>query len=42
MMDTYWLEGIRGSVANQQDEKKSTLKDEVKDPETETSKIIKE
>ena len=42
MMDTYWLEGIRGSIANQQDEKKSALKDEAKDPETEATKIIKE
>ena len=39
MMDTYWLEGIRGSISNQQEDSKKSVPDSaVKDYEKENSK----
>ena len=39
MMDTYWLEGIRGSISNQPDNSKKSVPDTgVKDYERENSK----
>jgi len=42
MMDTYWLEGIRGSIGNEKDEQKDDLKNELKNPETQSSEMVKE
>ena len=42
MMDTYWLEGVRGSAGNEKEEMKDDLENEFKDPETQISKMIEE
>ena len=42
MMDTYWLEGIRGSIGNEKPEQKDDFEKEFKDPETQSSKVPKE
>ena len=42
MMDTYWLEGVRGSIGNEKDEQKVGLERELKNDETQSSKMIKE